>query len=79
MCTDEGHEIWYIGEKKKCERGVAFIVHKDYKGSVMECRPISSRLISIRIAAKPSNLTVTLVYASISTSSKDEIVLCMRN
>ena len=73
MVTDEGHKLWYMGEERKSERGVAFLVHKDIKGSVMECRPISSRLISIRIAAKPMNITVIQVYAPTTASSEDEI------
>jgi len=39
----------------------------------MECRPISSRLICIRIAAKPKNITVIQIYAPTSTSSESEI------
>jgi len=63
MKTDVGHKMWYIGDDKKSEKGVAFMIHKDSANSVMECQPISSRLISIRIAAKPMNLTVIQVYA----------------
>jgi len=28
MRTEEGHKLWNIGEERKSERGVAFLIHK---------------------------------------------------
>ena len=50
--TDEGHKIWYCGEDSKHQDGVA---RKEVVGSVIGCTPMSSRLISILISARPYN------------------------
>ena len=60
-------------EETKHEKGLAFLVHKDTVNSVMECRPMSSRLITIRLAAKPRNIAIIQPYASISSSSEEDI------
>jgi len=39
----------------------------------MECRPVTSRLISIRIAAVPKNITIIQAYAPTSSYSEDDI------
>ena len=41
--------------------------------SVVSCTPVSSRMISIRISAKPHNVTIIQVYAP-STDHDDEEV-----
>ena len=71
--TDEGHRLWYCGEEKKKEKGVGFLVNKDTVNAVMECHPISSRLISIRLAATPKNISIIQVYAPTSTHTEEEI------
>ena len=45
---------------------VGFLVHKDMGSAVLGCRPVSSRLISIRLRAPPFNVTIIQVYAPIS-------------
>ena len=40
---------------------------------VMGCRPISSRLISIRLRADPFNITIIQVYAPTTDYSDDQI------
>ena len=49
-----------LREDWKHQYGVTFIVRKEVVGS---CTPISSRLISIRISARPYNITVIQVHA----------------
>ena len=46
--------LWYSGEDKYYEKGVGFLVQKDIAKSVMECRPISSSIITMRLAGQPS-------------------------
>ena len=41
--------------------------------TVMGCRPVSSRLISIRLRAAPFNITVVQVYAPMSEYDYNEI------
>lgn len=65
--------LWYSGEEKVHERGVGFLVHKDVTKSVMECRFISSRLITMRLAAQPFNISLVQVHAPTSTASDIEM------
>ena len=56
--TTEGvHEDFLRGKEDKHEHGVRFLVHKDIVNTVMECRPVSSRPITIRLRAVPFNIT----------------------
>ena len=70
--TDEGHNICYCGEDSKHWYGVAFIVRKEAAGSIISCTPISSRLISIWISARPPNFTVIQVYVPSSAHEDEE-------
>ena len=47
--TEEGHKVFVGGKEGKHEHGVGFLVHKDIVSTVMGCRPVSSRLITIRL------------------------------
>ena len=71
MSTDDGHKVYFSGEEGKHEYGVGFLVHKDVVGAVLGCRPVSSRLISIRLRAAPFNITIIQVYAPTSYSGHD--------
>ena len=53
--------------------GVGFIVKNNLKGSVLGYNPVSDRVITIRISAKPVNLTIIQLYAPTSTASDEEI------
>ena len=52
--TVERHKVFCSGKEDKHEYGVGFLVHKD----IMGCRPVSSRLITIRLRAVPFNITI---------------------
>ena len=71
--TSEGHKIWFSGDESKHQHGVAFIVKKENINSIIECTPISSRLIKIRVSAKPKNVTIIQVYAPTSDYEDKEI------
>ena len=51
MSTDDGDKVYLSGEEDRHEYGVVFLVHKDVVDAVLGCRPVSSRLISIRLRA----------------------------
>ena len=55
--TEEGRKVFFSGKEDKHEHGVGFLVHKDIVVTVMECRLVSSRLITIRLRAIPFNIT----------------------
>ena len=67
--TDGGHRVYFSGKEDKHERKVGFLMHKDIMKSVIRCRPISSRLMTVRLRASPFNITIIQVYAP--TSSYD--------
>ena len=64
--TDVGRKIWYYGEDLKHQYGVIFIVRKEVVGGIISCTPISNRLISILMSARPYNITVIQVHVPTS-------------
>ena len=64
--TEEGHRVFFSGKEDKLEQGVGFLVHKDIVNTVMGCRPVSRRLITIRLRAVPFNITIVQAYAPTS-------------
>ena len=71
--TEEGHKVFFSGKEVKHERGVGFLVHKDIVNTVMEWRPVPSRLITIRLRVVHFNITVVQVYAPTSDYDDNEI------
>ena len=56
--TEEGHKVFFSGKQDKHERGVGFLFHKNIVNTVMGCRPVSSRLITVCLMAVPFNITI---------------------
>ena len=48
-------------------------MHKDIVKSVIGCRPISSRLMTVRLRASPFNITIIQVYAPISSYDDSDV------
>ena len=48
---------------------MGFLVHKDILKSVIGCRPISSRHMTVRLSTSPFNITTNQVHVSAPTSS----------
>ena len=69
--TNDGHLFYYSGKDDK--HGVGFLIHKDTVNSVMGCRPVSSRIITIRIRANPFNITIIQAYAPTSDYADTEL------
>ncbi|WP_419587757.1 hypothetical protein, partial [Thiolapillus sp.] len=55
-----------INTSMALEHGFGFLLHKDIVNTVMGCRPVSSRLITIRLRAVPFNITIVQAYAQTS-------------
>ena len=72
MSTDDKHKVYFSGEGDSLEYGVGFLVYKDKANAALGCRPVSSRLISIRLGAAPFSITIIHVY--VPTSSHDSEV-----
>ena len=73
MPTDDGHKVYFSGEEDRHEYGVGFLVHKEVVDAVLGCRPVSSRLISVRVRAAPFNITIIQVYAPTSGHDDSEV------
>ena len=73
MSTDDGHKVYFSGEEDRHEYGVGFLVHKDVTDAVLGCRPVSSRLISIRLRAASFNITIIQIYAPTSGHDDSEV------
>ena len=71
--TEDGPILYYSGELEKSINGVGFLVNKAIKGSVLECRPISCKIISIRLKASPFNITIIQVYSPPTDHDDEEI------
>ena len=61
------------GKKEQTQAWVGFLVHKNIVNTVMGCRPVSSRLIAIRLRAVPFNFTKVQVYDPTSDCDDNEI------
>ena len=69
----EGHKVFFSEKEDKHEHGVGFFVHKDIVNTVMGCRPVSSRLITIRLRPVPPSITIVPAYAPTSDYDDNEI------
>lgn len=63
ISMEEAHKLCYSGKDSRHQQGVGFVVNKNKLKSVISCTPKSSRLISIRVATWPWNVTIIQVYA----------------
>ena len=73
IMTEEGHKVFFSGQEDKHEHGVGFHVHKDIVNTVMGCRPVSSRLVAIRLRAVPFSTTIVQAYAPTSDYDDNKI------
>ena len=71
--TEEGQKVFFSGKQDKDKHGFGFLVHKDIVNTVMGCRPVSSRLVTIRTRAFPFNITIVQAYAPTSDYDSHEM------
>ena len=73
--TEEGHKIFFGGKEDKHKHGIGFLVHKDIvnTATVIGCRPVSSRLITICLRAAPFNITIVQKHTPTSDYAANEI------
>ena len=65
--------MYFSGKVDKHEQGGGFLVHKDIVESVIGCRPVSRRLITVRLRAGPFNITIIQIYAPTSSYDDSEL------
>ena len=71
--THEGHKLYYSGRDDRHEEGVGFLIHRNTASAVMGCRPVSSRLITLRLRASPFNITIVQAYAPTTAHADEEV------
>ena len=70
---DDGGTFVYSGAQKSGRNGVGFYLSSKVENSMLGYNPISERIMTIRLHAKPANITIVQVYAPTSTASDQDI------
>ena len=75
MCEfdSDDHYIYYCGQESLRRNGVAIIVNKGVRNSVLGCTLKNNRMISVRFQDKPFNITVIQVNALTSNAEEAEV------
>jgi hypothetical protein len=60
---DIGDFTILYSESTKNVLGTGFVVSKEYKGSIMELKPVNERICTLRIRACLFNITLMCVHA----------------
>ena len=71
--AQEGHRLFWSGQDNIHEQGVGLLVHKNTVNCVIDCYPISNRLITILLRAKPFKITIIKAYAPTSAYSYEDV------
>ena len=77
--TQEGHRLFWSGQDNIHEQGVGLLVHKNTVNCIIDCCPVSNRLITIRLRAKPFNITIFQAYTPTSAYSNEAVEVFMKN
>ena len=70
--TDDGQMIVYSGGYER-RAGVGVILAKELANNLLAYEAVNKRVVRVRIAAKPYNITFIQVYAPTADSDEDEI------
>ena len=72
--NSDDHYIYYCGQESLRRNGVALIVNKRVRNTVLGCNLKKDRMISVHFQGKPFNITVIQVYAPTSNVKEAEVV-----
>ena len=67
---EDDHSIYWCGQGSLRRNGVALIVNKRVKNTVLRCSLKNDREIAVHFQGKPFNITVIQVYAPTSKLKK---------
>ena len=70
--NSDDHYIYYCGQESLRRNGVAIMVNKRVRNSVLGCNLKNDRMISVCSQGKPFNITVIQVYAQTSNAEEAE-------
>ena len=71
--NSDDHYIYYCGKESLRRNGVAIIVIKRVRNTVLGCNLKNDRMISVCFQDKPFNITVIQVYALSSKAEEAEV------
>ena len=76
--NSDDHYIYYCGQECLRRNGVAIIVNKRVRNSVLGCNLKNDRMISVRFQGKPFSITIIQVYALTSNALEAESLSCVQ-
>ena len=71
--NSDDHYIYYCGQESLRRNGVALIVNKRVRNTVLGCSLKNDRMISLRFQGKPFNIMVIQVYALTSNAEEADV------
>jgi len=71
--NSDDHYIYYCGQESLRRNGVALIVNKKVRNTVLGCNLKNDRMISVCFQGKPFNITVIQVYAPTTNAEEAEV------
>ena len=71
--NSDDHYIYCCGQESLRRNGVAIMVNKRVRNSVLGCNLKNDRMISVHFQGKPFNITVIQVYAPTSNAEVTEV------
>ena len=71
--NSDDHYIYYYRQESLRRNGVAIMVNKRVRNTVLECNLKNDRILSVHFQGKPLNITVIQVYALTSNAEEAEV------
>ena len=71
--NSDDHYIYYCGHESLRRNGVAIMVNKRVRNSVLGCNLKNDRMISVRFQGKPFNITEIQAYVPTSSAEEAEV------
>ena len=71
--NSDDHYIYYCGQESLRRNGVALIVNKRVRNTILGCNFKNNQMISVHFQGKPFNITVIQVYVPSSNAEEAEV------
>ena len=71
--NSDDHYTYYCGQQSLKRNGVALIVNKTVRNTVLGCNLKNDRMISVHFQSKPFNITVIQVHAPTINAEEAEV------
>ena len=71
--NSDDHYIYYCGQESLRRNGIAIMVNKRVRNTVLACNLKNDRMISVHFQGKPFNITAIQVYAPNSNAEVAEV------